>query len=328
MNKHKLAKLLKEYHKNSPEIDKREQIKTQLIEQLSSCYWWNSQSIINLFSKDIQQLKEDLQQEIEDKIQLTINENCDYEELADFLLQEALIIQKKYQKKLITDKFINTLAIEIQKTQPNSFQRKQVVQLLIKAMEIKDTYKKQGLLGEKLQLSPQDYEDAFQEAKGESIRYALDNIDKYDEKRGDFMALINYWIPIKFLDASGRILGIKKSQSNKSVEDKIIISPEDPNSIISYLSEKAENTEKEFAGYKQSEEIRNLITEDPNNKLGKPIRKDRSDITFKDVLIAINWEGETFKNLSRKWNIPYTTIKSFYEREFQQVKADLADYLQ
>lgn len=324
MNTEELVYLLKEYQNTSPESQEKKHIKTKFIAQLSSCYWWHSQYIINLFSEEIKQIKEDLQTEIGEIFQLNINQKNNLKELADFLLKEALIIQKKYQNKLITDKFINTLAIEIKKAQPNSFQRKQAVQCLIKAMETKNTYKKQGL-GSNLQLSPQDYEDAFQEAKGESIRYVLDKIDRYDEIRGDFMALINHWISIKFSDAAGRILGIKKSQSKKQEEDKISISPADPNSMKEYFFE---NSEKEFACYQQSEEIKNLLKEDPNNKLGKPIRKNRSDITFKDVLIAINWEGETFKNLSKKWNIPYTTIKSFYEREFQQVKADLAEYLQ
>ncbi|MDM9580417.1 hypothetical protein [Nostoc sp. GT001] len=324
MNTQELVDLLKEYQNTSPEREEKKHIKIQIIAHLSSCYWWHSQYIINLFSEEIKQIKENLQQELGDTFQLHINKKNNSKELADFLLKEALIIQKKYQRKLITDKFINTLAIEIKKTQANSFQRKQAVQCLIKAMEIKNTYKKQGL-GSTLQLSPQDYEDAFLEAKGESIRYVLDKIDRYDETIGDFMALINHWISIKFSDAAGRILGFKKSQSKKQEEDKISISPVDINLMREYLFE---NAEQEFAYYQQSEEIKNLIHEDPNNKLGKPIRKDRTDITFKDVLIAINWEGETFKNLSNKWNIPYTTIKSFYEREFEKVKADLAEYLQ
>ncbi|MBD2611594.1 MAG: hypothetical protein FWK04_13930 [Nostoc sp. GBBB01] len=324
MNTEELVYLLKKYQNTSSEIHEKTNIKTKFIAQLSSCYWWHSRYIINLFGEEVQQIKKDLQTEIEELFQLHVIRKNDLKELAVFLLKEATILQKKYQKKLITDKFINTLAIEIKNAQPNSFQRKQAVQCLIKAMETKNTYKKQGL-GSNLQLSPQDYEDAFLEAKGESIRYILDNIDRYDEIRGDFMAWINHWIPIKFLDAAGRILGIKKSQSKKQEEEKISISPADPNSMKEYLFE---NAEKEFAYYQQSEEIKNLIKEDPNNKLGKPIRKDRTDITFKDVLIAINWEGETFKNLSKTWNIPYTTIKSFYEREFEQVKTDLTEYLQ
>lgn len=324
MNTQELVDLLKEYHNTSPEREEKQLIKIQIIAHLSSCYWWDSQYIINLFPEEVKQIKENLQQELADTFQLHINTKNNSKESAVFLLKEALILQKKYQKKLITDKFINTLAIQLKKCQLNSFQRKQAVQCLIKAMEIKNTYKKQRL-GSKLQLSPQDYQDAFLEAKGESIRYVLDNIDRYDENLGDFMALINHWISIKFSDAAGRILGIKKSQSHKQEADKTSVYTVDPTSMREYLYE---NAEKEFAYYQQSEEIKNLIQEDPNNKLGKPIRKDRNDVTFKDVLIAVNWEGETFKDLSRKWNIPYTTIKSFYEREFKQTKADLAEYLQ
>jgi hypothetical protein len=329
MSAGELANLLKEYRKHSSESDKGKQVKTQLIEKLSSSYWWTSQYIINIFPEDIWQIQENLQQEIENKFQLTINKNHSLKQLAELLLQEALGIQKKYQKELITDRFINTLAIKAKRTNANSFQRKQAVQCLIKAMNIKNTYKKQGL-GAKLDLSAQDYEDAFQEAKGESIRYVIDNIDRYDETKGDFMGLINYWIPIKFPDVAGRIIGSKKSQINKLEDEKIVIYPEYQNSelMTRNLDRKAEIAAKEFACHQKSEEIKSIIQDDPNNKLAKPIRKNRTDITFKDVLIAINWEGETFKNLSNKWDIPYTTIKSFYEREFNKVKADLVDYLQ
>ncbi|WP_414550757.1 hypothetical protein [Anabaena sp. CCY 0017] len=324
MNIQELAKLFNEYQEHSPTSDEAKQIKTQLILFLSSCYWWNSKYMLNLFPENIQQIQGKLQQEIADNFKICINKTSNSQELAELLLTEALILHKKYQKELITDKFINILAIQVKTTHPNSFQRKQAVQWLIKAIDTKNTYKKQGL-GGNLQLSPQDYQDAFNEAKGESIRYALDNIDKYDDTKGDFMALINYWIPRKFIDAGVRILGIKKNQTHLKAESKISISTEDPNFMREYLYD---NIEQKFGCSQKSQEIKTLIAEDPNNKLGKPIRKDKTHITFKDVLIAINWEGETFKNLSRKWEIPYTTIKSFYEREFQQVKADLADYLQ
>ena len=329
MNAGELVNLLKEYRKHSSASDKGKQVKTQVIEKLSSSYWWNSQYIINFFSEKVREVQQDLQKEIDDKFQLIIKNSSSLKQLADYLIKEALILHKKYQKELMTDKFINTLAIETKRTKVNSVQRRQAVQCLIKAMNIKNTYKKQGL-GAKLDLSAQDYEDAFQEAKGESIRYVIDNIDKYDETKGDFMALINYWIPIKFPDVAGRIIGSKKSQINKLEDEKIVISPEYQNSelMTKNLDRKAEIAAKEFACHQKSEEIKSIIQDDPNNKLGKPIRKNRTDITFKDVLIAINWEGETFKNLSRKWDIPYTTLKSFYEREFNKVKADLVDYLQ
>lgn len=327
MNIQELENLLKDYQKYLPESDEGKQKKSQLIGYLSSSYWWHSQYITNLFPVNVKQVKEGLMQELEDTFNKFTSKNYNYHNMAKLLLQETLVLHKKYQKQLITDDFINTLAAQVKIAQHTRYQKNQIVQCLIKAIDIKNAYKKQGL-GAKFNLSPQDYEEAFQEAKGESIRYVLDNIDKYDEERGDFMALLNYWIPIKFLDAAGKILGLKKSQMNK--EDEIKISSQDPNSksMVNHLNKKAENIYKEFACNRNSEEIKNLIQEDPNNKLGKSIRKDRTDITFKDVLIAINWEGQTFKDLSRKWEIPYTTIKSFYEREFKVVEADLADYLQ
>ena len=329
MNAEELTSLLKEYRRHSHESDRGKQIKTQIIAKLSTSYWWRSQYILNIFPEDIRQIQEDLRKELEDNFQLSIEKNESLTKLTELLIKEALILHKKYQKELITDNFINTLAIHTKRTKINSFQRRQAMQYLIKAMNIKNTYKRKGL-GTKLNLSPQDYEDAFQEAKGESIRYVLDNLDRYDENKGDFMAVINHWIPIKFPDAAGRIVGSKKSQVNKLEEDKIIISPEYQNSELmkTHLDKKAEIAAKEFACYQKSEEIKKIIQDDPNNKLGKPIRKNRTDITFKDVLIAVNWEEESFKNLSKKWDIPYTTIKSFYEREFNKVKADLANYLQ
>ncbi|WP_414527757.1 hypothetical protein [Nodularia chucula] len=324
MNMPDLANLLHEYQQYSPENAEQQQIKSQIITYLSLCYWWRSPYITNLFPETIQQIQGELQQQITHKLHTYLNQTSNPKKLAEILLKESLILQKQYQQKLITDKFINTLAMATKNTPPDSFQRKQLMQILIKAMETKNTYKKQGL-GPNLNLYPQDYQDAFAEAKGESIRYALAKIDQYDEQQGDFMALINYWIPRKFLDAASKILGLKKNQVNKSEKDKIQIVIQDHNTLTEYLHQ---NIQPEFYNYEKSQEIKNLILQDPNNKLAKPIRKDRTDITFKDVLIAIHWEEESFTNLSQKWQIPYTTLKSFYNRELQQVKADLVDYLQ
>ena len=141
MNAQELTSLLKEYRKYLFESNEEKQIKTLIIAKLSSSYWWRSQYIINLFPEDVLQIQENLQQEIESKFKLITNKNHSLKRLAELLIQEALIIQKKYQKELITDKFINTLAIKTKKTQFSSLQRRQAVQCLIKAMEISEVKK-------------------------------------------------------------------------------------------------------------------------------------------------------------------------------------------
>lgn len=115
MNTQELANLLKEYRKFPPESVEATQIKAHFIAQLSSSYWWNSPHITNLFYEDVRQIKGKLQQELEDKLQHSLNKNYDLKKMTDFLLEEALILQKKYQKELITDELINTLAIQTKK---------------------------------------------------------------------------------------------------------------------------------------------------------------------------------------------------------------------
>ena len=97
MNAGELVNLLKEYRKHSSASDKGKQVKTQVIEKLSSSYWWNSQYIINFFSEKVREVQQDLQKEIDDKFQLIIKNSSSLKQLADYLIKEALILHKKYQ---------------------------------------------------------------------------------------------------------------------------------------------------------------------------------------------------------------------------------------
>ncbi|NJM20830.1 MAG: hypothetical protein HC836_35955 [Richelia sp. RM2_1_2] len=98
MNTEELTSLLKEYRKYSFESDEEKQIKTLIIAKLSSSYWWRSQYIINLFPEDVLQIQGNLQQELENKFQLIINNNHSLKQLAELLIQEALILQKNIRK--------------------------------------------------------------------------------------------------------------------------------------------------------------------------------------------------------------------------------------
>ena len=250
-----------------------------------------------------------------------INQTTNCLEIAKALIKEATIIKQQYEQKLITDNFINTLAAKVKHTPENTSLSRKYTQWLLKAMDTQNTYKRVGL-GTKFNLSKRDYEEAFYEAKKESIIYTLKRIKEYDESK-NFMALVNYWIAVKFSDAAGQILGLKKSQSQKAQEDKVLINTEDPTSRT--FSNRPGNHEEKFACHQRSEELKTLVQEHP--QLNKRIRKTANK-TFADILIGLYWEGETFENLAQKWNIPQSTISTFYYRERNKVKPYLREILQ
>ena len=95
------------------------------------------------------------------------------------------------------------------------------------------------------------------------------------------------------------------------------------NKLAKYLLQEAVDLNKIFL-----KKLIGDIEEDPKNILGKPIRKDRPEIIFKEVLIAKFWDGKSDRDLSDEWNIPYTTIRSFFLRELEKIKFELAEYLQ
>ncbi|MGC1249068.1 MAG: hypothetical protein WA865_22865, partial [Spirulinaceae cyanobacterium] len=304
-----------------PESEEAIAIKTNIIEKLSTYCWWRNQELKELFTAEIQAIKSELKQKIQDLWEFQINQTTNCLEIAKSLIEEAVILKQQYEQKLITDNFINTLAAKVKHSPENSSQRRVYTQWLLKAMDTKNVYKRVGL-GANFNLSRRDYEEAFYEAKKESIIYTLKRISEYDESK-NFMALINYWIAIKFSDAAGQIIGLKKSQSRKAPEDKVLINIEDPTSRT--FSNQSGDYEEKFACNQRSEELKTLVKEHP--KLNKKIRKTAKE-TFADILIGLYWEGETFENLSQKWNIPQSTISTFYYRERSKVKPYLREILQ
>ena len=316
-----LANMLKTYQQCSPQSEEAKKNKRDIINNLSVSYWWRSRLILNLFPEQVEEIQKQLQEKIEEELEFQLKQFSNNSQLAKSLLKKAITLKQNYQKELITDEFINTLAreVKINQDQGNPLKCKQLKHLLYQAMEIKDSYKKSGLAGN-LKLSERDYHDAFIEAKGIAFNYVLDKIDKYDETKS-FMALINYWMPFKFQDAALRILGLKKG-------GKIIIQPEDSDSqpMKKGIWNQAKRAEEEFSYNQRSAELKEIIKEHP--EFQKPVRKNRPDITFADVLIAKQWEDKRDIDLGREWNIPYTTIREFYKKEFERLKPYLAEILQ
>lgn len=314
-----LANLLKTYQQCSPKSKEAKTNKREIINNLSVSYWWRSQLILDLFPEKVKRIEKQLKEELEEELEFHLKHFSKNSQMANSLLKKAITLKQKYQKELITDEFINTLAREVKYNQDNHSKFQRFKKVLYQAMEIKNSYKKIGLAGN-LKLSERDYHDAFVDAKHKSFCYILDRIHQYDETK-NFMALINYWMPFKFQDAALKILGLKK-------ESKIIIQPEDFDSepMKKRVGEQAKKAEEEFSYNQRSAELKEIIKEHP--EFQKPVRKNRPDITFADVLIAKQWEDKRDTDLSREWNIPYTTIRSFYKKEFERLKPYLAEILQ
>ena len=319
-----LADLLRNYAQNSSG-SKPQQIKAQIIERLSASYWWTSELMTRLFPEQTRLIESELKLELAKRLDSGSERLTNTNKLAKYLLQEAVDLNKIFQKRLIGDDVINGLAAEAKRTPANSEDRRRIIQVLSKTIYIGGVFKRTGLGEDKFNLSSVDFKEAYEEAQHDTMIYALKRIDDYDENRS-FMALINYWLPNKFKDAATKIEWLKKSQAKVEKDKQVRFYPQDPTSA-SFTNQVEENNGG-FNDRQDSELIRQIIEEDPKNILGKPIRKDRPEITLKTVLLAINWDGKTFQDLSNEWGIPYNTIRSFYLRELERIKFELAEYLQ
>jgi hypothetical protein len=319
-----LANLLRKYAQNSSSSEPQ-QIKAQIIEKLSASYWWTSLLMTRLFPEQTYSTKSELQLELTKKLDSGSARFTDINKLAKYLLREAVDLNKIFQKKIIGDDVINGLAAEAKRTPANSDDRRKIIQVLSKAIYIGGVFKRTGLGEDKFNLSSTDFKDAYEEAKGEATRYVLSRIDAYDESKS-LMALINYWMPNKFKDAATKIEWLKKSQAKVEDDKKVRFFPQDPTSA-SFTNQVEENNGS-FSDRQDSELIKQTIEKDPKNILGKTIRKDRPEMTFKKVLIAKFWDDKSDRDLSVEWDIPYTTIRSFYLRELEKIKLELAEYLQ
>ena len=278
-----------------------------------------------LFPEQTRLIESELKLELAKRLDSSSERLTNTNKLAKYLLQEAVDLNKIFLKKLIGDDVINGLAAEAKRTPANSEDRRRIRQVLSEAIYIGGVFKRTGLGDDKFNLSSVDFKEAYEQAQHDAIIYALKRIDEYDENQS-FMALINYWLPNKFKDAATTIEWLKKSQANVEDDKKVRFYPQDPTSA-SFTNQVEENNGS-FGNRQDSELIRQIIEEDPKNILGKPIRKDRPEIIFKEVLIAKFWDGKSDRDLSDEWNIPYTTIRSFFLRELEKIKFELAEYLQ
>lgn len=319
-----LTDLLRNYAQNSSGSEPH-QIKAQIIERLSTSYWWTSELMTRLFPEQTRLIESELQLELAKRLDSGSERFTITNKLVKYLLREAVDLNKIFQKKLIGDDVIDGLAAEAKRNPANSNDRIRIIQVLSKAIYIGGVFKREGLGDNKLNLSSIDFKNAYAEAKGEATRYVLSRIDAYDENKS-FMALINYWLPNKFKDAATTIIGLKKSQAKVEEDKQVRFYAQDPTSAS--FTNQVDEKKGSFSNRQDSELIRQTIKDDPKNILGKPIRKDRPEITFQKVLIAKFWDGKSDRDLSNEWNIPYTTIRSFFLRELEKIKFELAEYLQ
>jgi hypothetical protein len=221
--------------------------------------------------------------------------------------QELYKIQNLAFKQILDDVRLKKLGLTAQKYLPNSELRRYALTELVRAIQLSGRLCRPH----RHKFSFNFYQILYEEAVTETLTYICLNIDAYDPERKNkkFMSWVNFKLDKFLLQSYKNYLKFQQAHWY-SVQNLEIIQSEKPIEISDLLFDFLEQDPHEFF---QATHIRN-----------------RPDANFQAIALAKlrdrNWEV-----ISAKYNIPISTLSSFYNRWCRKfaplIKRELNQYL-
>lgn len=156
-----------------------------------------------------------------------------------------------------------------------------------------------------------NYEDYYNEALQLTFMEICDKINEYNPQY-PVMVWVNKIFHWRFIDVVNkeRKKGLTKVPKGKKIT---------PVLSLDEINKELETVNK----ISQSEILKEIINQDPDNYFISQHLKDRSEANLK-VIILFLLEGKKWKEISQDLNVPLTTLSSFYQRRMHNI----IDYLQ
>ncbi|WP_341735296.1 hypothetical protein [Microcoleus sp. CAWBG640] len=141
------------------------------------------------------------------------------------------------------------------------------------------------------------YEDIYSEARLKIVEYICQNIDIYDSQK-PVMAWVNYFFNFRFRDVCDRYRRETRIPRLDELEK--------------FEQEEIEDTER----------LRELIEEDPDNIFRNKTMRGRPDITWQVIALA-RLDDEKWETISQKFDKSISTLQSFFDRNLR----NFSDYI-
>ncbi|MCG5059472.1 MAG: sigma-70 family RNA polymerase sigma factor [Limnoraphis sp. WC205] len=222
-----------------------------------------------------------------------------------------------HQGKSPIDSQFNQLAREAQQHPKGSYERRRALNLLM------DKILKSGrLIRPKKGSFPfpvSIYEDLYNEAKSIMMMEICQNIDRYNPEQ-DVMAWCNFLLDKRFTDCFNQYTRRGLTYLPKGEKNEDVASLPNLEDLDSFRLPAEQISE--------SQELQNLIEENPDNIFTKEYIKGQPKATFQFLAIAKIWQDRKWKDISAELNVPVSSLCEFYKKRLKEFTPYFREYLQ
>ncbi|MBE9042301.1 hypothetical protein IQ235_16100 [Oscillatoriales cyanobacterium LEGE 11467] len=213
------------------------------------------------------------------------------------------------------DEQLNQLAREAGGHPPRSYERRKALNRLVEKILAS------GRLGHpqrsSFPLPSAIYEDLYDEALSATLMEMCQKIEQYDRTK-DVMAWCNFLLTKRFIDAWTKYQrgGVGSVPQEKA---SLFIRPS---------FEDLDGWQPPQKNISQSEQLKQLIEENPDNMFGKEYVRGQPQATFQFLAMAKIWQDRKWKEISSELNVPSSSLCEFYKKQLHKFKPFFKEYLQ
>ncbi|MGL5081465.1 MAG: hypothetical protein ACRC8A_08255 [Microcoleaceae cyanobacterium] len=215
------------------------------------------------------------------------------------------------------DRQLNQLAKSAQVYPAQSYERRRTLNQLVEGIL------KSGHLGHpkkgSFPFSQGVYDDLYSEALSSMLMEICQKIDRYKPEQ-DVMAWCNFLLEKRFMDNFDRYL--KKGMTHLPKDQKTQPEISLPN---------LEDLDHFFPAQDQvseSEELKQLIEENPNQMFTQDHIKGQSKATFQFLALEKIWRDRKWQEISAELNVPISSLYEFFKKRLKEFTPYFRDYLQ
>jgi len=269
------------------------QIAVMVLRSRPLCRRFNGTPLIGVYQAIYLRAKEQLIKNIAAQVKLIQQEPLPAPSRYVNRLNAAYLyeLQTHVFHKIVNDGYLKKMGIAAQNFPVNSELRTYALTELIRAIKFSGRLCKPH----KKKFSANLYQNLYEEALTETLCYVCLNIDLYDPERGDkkFMNWVNFKLDKSLLKCYEQYNRYARFEIPSSQNLEQIVQPVSASDLTQVLRE--------------------YLQRDPDRIFSTTHIRNRPDANFTKVALA-KFSGQSWEQISQKFNIPVPTLSSFYNR--------------
>lgn len=293
-----------QYYESDTDTD--QQLLTQLIKTLLRsrriCRSSRDQSLFGIYQQIYNDLHDYLKQELKEA-----PSKYRFDQLEDVREWSNQLLNQAYQT-ILDDEHLKQLALAAQQQEPGTKLRRYALNELVEAIQLsgKLCHPQRQFATQ----SPQFYELLCQEAVNRTLAYVYQKIDTYDPHRGQgkrFLNWVNFRLEKMMIECRREF---HQPMVVPSLDNWEQITKFNQNSNVINIASPSAWSIVEPAVW---EIVKQLIEEDREGIFCKEHIRHRPEASFQAIFLA-RFDQKSWKQISEHWDIPISTLSSFFER--------------